>query len=167
MPNPKAHNPRRSASGVPVTATEAGLFDPPSARQCRLFLAKLSQTGDIVAAAEAAGADDNMFFNHRQMNVGFSAEWDAAFEISLMRLQSVCVATALKILTAPSGVEPRLLALYHRLALSLLAARRLLKKDNKFPGSGSASPINSKAALLDKLNQIRIRNEEIKSKRVQ
>jgi hypothetical protein len=154
MPDPKSQHRATSASGVPLTADQEPENTPLTKKQCGLFLNELSTSGDIIAAAAAAGRDEADFFIHRQASVGFRAEWDAAFEIVYLRIESACVAAVIRVVTRPAKeIEPRLLAIYHRLALSLLAARRTLTGVTRRAASAvqHASGINDKAALLQKL----------------
>jgi hypothetical protein len=158
MPDSKSQNRSTSASGVPLTPDKEPVLTPLTARQCRKFLTELSVSGDIINAAAAAGRDDADFFIHRQASVGFRAEWDAALEIAYMRIESACVAAVIRVVTRPAKeIEPRLLAVYHRLALSLLAARRAVTgAARRAPAAAEhAGGINDKAALMAKLTQMR------------
>jgi hypothetical protein len=134
--------PKISASGVPITAdpanaarfTDAQLATmlaepkPVTANAQKIFLRCLAITGDIVAAAQAAGQDEADFFAYRRSNVGFSAEWDAAMDDAIMRLDSLLHAGAIELLSKPWGdLNVGVMAAMHRLALSLLAAYRRAK----------------------------------------
>ncbi len=171
MSEPKSQNRRNSASGVPLTADHdtdyEAQFAPLTARQRHKFLSELALTGDIVGAAAAAGRDEADFFVHRQASVGFRAEWDAAMDIAYMRMESVCVAVVIRALTRPSSeTEPRLMALYHRLALSLMAARRAMTGSVRRTASasqnsaGMSAGINNAQELLSKLSQMRKKKEQ-------
>jgi hypothetical protein len=122
----------------------------------RLFLAALSVSGDITAAAKAAGhSNDAAFFARRQSSVAFAAEWDAAMDIAYLRLESVLVAGALQAAADPaSNADLRVMAAWHRLSLSLLAARRTLRGAFKrAPQYGAADARGSLLAKLDLMRQ--------------
>jgi hypothetical protein len=158
MSESKSQTYKTSASGVPLTADQTPETTPLTKKQCDLFLNELAISGDIVVAAAAAGRDDADFFIHRQASVGFRAEWDEALEIAYMRIESACVAAVIRVVTRPAKeIEPRLLAIYHRLALSLLAARRALTGVTRRAASAvqHASGINDKAALLQKITEMK------------
>jgi hypothetical protein len=163
MPEIKSPPHKTSASGVPLTADHQQESAPITPKQCRKFLSELAVSGDIVAAAAAAGRDEADFFAHRQANVGFRAEWDAAFDIAYMRMESACVAVVIRAVTRPaSETEPRLLAIYHRLALSLMAARRAMKRvpQKAAPPTPRTGSIHDAETLIAKLHQMRQRKEQ-------
>jgi hypothetical protein len=138
-----SHKPRTSASGIPLTSdhtnaaaryTAAELAamlaepKPVTADAQKIFLRCLSMTGDIVAAAQAAGQDEADFFAYRHSNVGFSAEWDAAMDEAIMRLDSLLHAGVIEFLSKPwRDLNVGVMAAMHRLALSLLTAYRRAK----------------------------------------
>jgi hypothetical protein len=128
----------------------------------KAFLRALSVTGDVLAAAQAAGyPDDVAFFDLRLCNIGFTAEWDAALHVAYMRLESALVSGALKAALNPAAqTDVRTMAMWHRLALNLLAAHRRANGPSKkhgHPGHG----IKTKQDLIAKLTQMRARTEEI------
>ncbi len=134
----------------------------PDETAVKAFLRELSVTGDIQAAAQAAGyPDDVAFFYLRLCNIGFAAEWDSALHVAYMRLESALLSRALQVALKPAAeTDLRSMAAWHKLALNLLAAhRKTAAPSKKFTAHGSG--IRTKQDLIAKLTQMRARTEEI------
>jgi hypothetical protein len=143
------------------TANGAAPATPDDAAK-KAFLRALSVSGDIQAAAKAAGyPDDVAFFYIRLCDIGFAAEWDSALQVAYMRLESALLSNALQVALKPaSETDPRTMAAWHRLALNLLSAHRKTNTPSKkFVQHGGG--IRTKQDLIAKLLQMRTRNEEI------
>jgi hypothetical protein len=127
------------------------------------FLSELAVSGDIQLAAAAAGhANDAGFFQLRQSDVAFAALWDAASDIAYVRLESALLAGALRAATAPvtqpvTPADLRIMIMWHRLSLNLLAAHRLIR--NKAKGNPINIVSNAREVFLNKLNLMRSRTE--------
>jgi hypothetical protein len=127
------------------------------------FLTELALSGDIQLAAAAAGhANDAAFFKLRQSDVAFAALWDAASDIAYLRLESALLAGALQAATAPvtqpaTPADLRVMIIWHRLSLNLLAAHRLIR--NKAKGNPVNIVSNAREVFLNKLNLMRSRTE--------
>jgi hypothetical protein len=145
----------------PINAAFAAGSTSGDARQA--FLHELSVSGDIQLAAEAAGhSDDAAFFQLRQTDVAFAAQWDAASDVAYLRLESALLAGALRAAKdtaaqSATASDLRVAVMWHRLSLSLLSAHRLIR------GKAKASPVNiasgAREMLLAKLDLMRSRTE--------
>jgi hypothetical protein len=167
-----SYKPRTSASGVPITAdhtndaaryTDAQLAamladpKPVAADAQKIFLRCLAKTGDIAAAAQAAGQDEADFFAYRRSNVGFSAEWDAAMDDAIMRLDSLLHAGVIEFLSKPwRDLNVGVLAAMHRLALCLLAAYRRMKGQK--PRQDQRKAMSDRQYLMSKLDEHRAKS---------
>ena len=183
-----SYKPKVSASGVPLSGPVSDAVSPPvsppvsgpvsrtsrytdaqlaamlvdpkpvSDRARKIFLRCLSITGDIVAAAQAAGQDDVDFFELRQCSVGFSAEWDAAIHVAHIRLKSLLLGTTIEFASKPlADADPRIMAVLHRLALNLLSGHRKASEQMQQPVHNKPSTVREE--FLATLVKIRAKSD--------
>ncbi len=125
----------------------------------KAFLKELALTGDIEAATIAAGYSDSaVFLGQRTTDVAFSELWDEAMDAAYMRMESALLSYVMRAVTAAKPeTEPKTLAVYFKMALSLLTAHR------RFTASTRRSPrnavSNARIAVIEKLTAMRSNDE--------
>ncbi|HEX8655411.1 MAG TPA: hypothetical protein VF693_09340 [Allosphingosinicella sp.] len=117
-------------------------------RRVETFLSHFAGTGDVSAAADAAGVDESTVYNHYRKDPAFAAEWDGALLISFAKLEAEALRQRLKAMERVRDAlipEGEVAAEFDRVMRLLERAERRLKR-----GEGRAfSKANPKRVSFD------------------
>ncbi|HYG30655.1 MAG TPA: hypothetical protein VD887_10630 [Allosphingosinicella sp.] len=117
-------------------------------RRVEIFLSHFAGTGDVTAAAEAAGVDESTVYNHYRKDPAFAAEWDGALLLSYAKLEAEALRQRLKAMERIRDAlipEGETAAEFDRVMRLLERAERRLKR-----GDGRAfSKVNPKRVTFD------------------
>ncbi len=72
-----------------------------TARRRKRFLESLESTGHVLRSTAAAGASIRAFYKWREDDLGFAAEWEAALECAIDRLEDEAFLRALQGVEVP------------------------------------------------------------------